>query len=143
MLLWFHDWVSGKLVDFVSPVTSVLFFVVSVLGFWLCVCVCVFSCLVDLGVYVIDSLQLAYVEFGLCCGCLALCASIVGLLLSMLANYEEKFALTDFLMSAFLSENRVSVFRRLGRNSASLFLGLWSKNLFCPETTTSPLRNIT
>ena len=39
VLLWFHDWVSGNLVDFGSRVASAVFFVLSVFEFWLHVCV--------------------------------------------------------------------------------------------------------
>ena len=80
VLLWFHYWVSGKVVDFGSQVRSVVFFVVSVLSVWvLNVCF-----LFDLGVHVIDlSPPLSNLFFA---GCLPLYVSIVGHLLAMLGN---------------------------------------------------------
>ena len=126
VLLWFHDWVLGKLVDFGSRVRSVVF---GCLSAWvLAVC----SSLVNLGVHAIDSsLPTSICFFVPVC----LCMFPLWVISWQCLKLERMFADPYFPISSFLSDNKVPVFRLLCLNSASLFWGFCLKHVFCPKTT--------
>ena len=102
-------------------------FLCSLSAWVLALCVC--SCLVD---WVCMQLTLACLcqFFG---GWLsAFVCFYCGSSLGNAGKLFDKFVDPSFPVSAFLSENRVPIFRLLGRNGASLFLRLWPKNRVLP-----------
>ena len=132
MLLWFHDWASGKLVDG-SRVTSAVFFVC--LSAWvLVVCVCVCSCLVHSGVYAIDSsLPMSNLVFVVVvCLCMfrlwvisCQCWQTTKRSLSSpICRYPHSCPKTGFQFSAVSAEIAPPYFWAFGL-----------QNVFCPQTT--------
>ena len=114
LLLWFHNWVSGS--SSIVAVGLSLFFVLSMLGFWLC-------SLVDLGVHAIDSIcRISFLD-GCLLGCVH-CGSSLGNV------WKRKIRGPLFPDVRILVRNQVPIFQFLGRNRAPLFLDLVLKPCF-------------